>query len=103
MTIAKKMALGFGILLALMATSAIVVVVNLFSMHRQFSVFIQHDAPVIANARHLLRLVIDMETGQRGFVITGTDEFLNPMKTLLPLLQVCSTKRRHSSVIVPPR
>ena len=78
MTVGKKMALGFGVLLALVATLAIVVLFNLADMHRQFSFVIQHDAPVIANARHLLTLVVDMETGQRGFVITGTDEFLEP-------------------------
>ncbi len=78
MTIGKKMGLGFGVLLALVATLAIVVLFHLASMHRQFSFVIQHDAPVIANARHLLKLVVDMETGQRGFVITGKDEFLEP-------------------------
>ena len=53
MTIGKKMGFGFGILLALVATLAIVVLFNLAKMHRQFSYVIQHNAPVIANARHL--------------------------------------------------
>ena len=78
MGIGRKMGLGFGVLLALVATLAIVVVLHLANMHRQLSLVIQHDAPAIANARHLLTLVIDMETGQRGFVITGADEFLEP-------------------------
>ncbi|MCH7926105.1 MAG: CHASE3 domain-containing protein, partial [Planctomycetes bacterium] len=70
--------MGFGVVLALVATLAIVVLFHLADMHRQFSYVIRHDAPVIANARHLLTLVVDMETGQRGFVITGADEFLEP-------------------------
>ena len=78
MTIGRKMGFGFGVLLALVATLAIVVLFHLANMHRQFSFVIRHDAPVIANARHLLTLVVDMETGQRGFVITGKDEFLEP-------------------------
>ncbi len=78
MTIGRKMGWGFGVLLALVATLAIVVLFNLAEMNRQFSFVIQHDAPAIANARHLLTLVVDMETGQRGFVITGNDEFLDP-------------------------
>ncbi len=78
MTIGRKMGLGFGTLLAFVATLAIVVLVHLADINRQFSFVIQHDAPVIANARHLLTLVVDMETGQRGFVITGNDEFLEP-------------------------
>ena len=78
LTIGKKMGFGFGVLLALVAMLAIVVLFNLANMHRQFAFVIRHDAPVIANARHLLTLVVDMETGQRGFVITGKDEFLEP-------------------------
>ncbi|MCZ6654572.1 MAG: CHASE3 domain-containing protein [Planctomycetota bacterium] len=83
MTIGKKMGLGFGVLLALVATLALVVLFHLANMHRQFSFVIQHDAPVIANARQLLTLVVDMETGQRGFVITGKDEFLEPYEKAL--------------------
>ncbi len=33
---------------------------------------------MIANARHLSKLIVDMETGQRGFVITAKEEFLEP-------------------------
>ena len=83
MTVGNKMGLGFGAMLALVATLAIVVLVHLANMDRQFSFVIQHDAPVIANARHLLTLVVDMETGQRGFIITGKDEFLEPYEKAL--------------------
>ncbi len=77
MTIGRKMGLGYAVLLALVATLAAVVLVNLANMHRQFSFVVRHDS-INANARHLLKLVVDMETGQRGFVITGNDEFLEP-------------------------
>ena len=53
------------------------VLFNLADMNRQFSFVVQHDS-INANARNLLKLVVDMETGQRGFVITGQDEFLEP-------------------------
>jgi len=78
MTIGKQMGLGFGVLLALVASLAVVVLLQMDGMHRQFSFVIQHDAPLIANARHLMTLVVDMETGQRGFIITGKDDFLEP-------------------------
>jgi signal transduction histidine kinase/AmiR/NasT family two-component response regulator len=78
MDINKKMGLGFGVLMAIVASLAIVVVYHSSNTHRQFSYVIQHDGPVISNARNLLTLVVDMETGQRGFVITGQDEFLEP-------------------------
>ncbi|MHC5109081.1 MAG: CHASE3 domain-containing protein [Planctomycetota bacterium] len=72
------MAIGFGTQLCLLTLLAIVVLYQLSSIHRQFSFVIEHNGPVIANARHLMTLVVDMETGQRGFVITGNGDFLEP-------------------------
>jgi len=83
MTISRKMGLGFGIILAFVATLSIVVLFNLANIDRQFSFVIRHDALVIANARQLLTLVVDLETGQRGFVITGKDAFLEPYEKAL--------------------
>ncbi len=77
MTIGRKMGFGFGVLLSLMATLSIVVLFHLSTLDHQFSFVVRHDA-INANARDLQKLVIDMETGQRGFVITGKDEFLEP-------------------------
>ena len=34
--------------------------------------------PALAAANQLERLVIDLETGQRGFVFTGQEQFLQP-------------------------
>lgn len=51
---------------------------NVNRMIEAFSVVIERDAPSIANANELQKLVVDIETGQRGFVITGKDEFLQP-------------------------
>ena len=78
MTIGKKLTSGFGILLLLLVIFGIVVLINVNSMIRQFDFVVTHDAPVIANARQLAKLVVDMETGQRGFCITMKDEFLEP-------------------------
>lgn len=39
---------------------------------------VQHSDLVIAEANHLLKIIIDMETGVRGYVVTGEREFLQP-------------------------
>ena len=78
MTIRKKMIDSFAVLLLLFAAIGIVVSNNMAHIHEQFSFVVQHDAPVIANANRLLRLVVDMETGQRGFCLTQQEEFLEP-------------------------
>ena len=38
----------------------------------------QNSREVLANANQLERLVVDLETGQRGFIITGQARFLEP-------------------------
>ncbi|NQY68633.1 MAG: CHASE3 domain-containing protein [Flavobacteriales bacterium] len=51
---------------------------NAVLMDNQFGFVIEHDAPVIENTQTLMKLVVDMKTGQRGFLITGNDLFLEP-------------------------
>ena len=38
----------------------------------------------IAQANQLQRLLVDMETGLRGYLLTGADEFLDPYNQALP-------------------
>ena len=78
LNIGQKMALGYAVLLVFLVALAIIVLTNLSGIVKQFNFVIEHDAPVIANVRELSKLVVDMETGQRGFIITGEDEFLEP-------------------------
>jgi CHASE3 domain sensor protein len=51
----------------------------------------------IAYANEFLRAVIDAETGQRGFVITGSDTFLEPYELAVPLADR-ATQRMLDSV-----
>src|SRR5579859_1674147 len=39
---------------------------------------VDHADQVIGQANVLLTLLVDMETGVRGYLVTGTDEFLQP-------------------------
>ena len=77
-TIKKKLVTGFGVLLLLFVVFGIVVLSDMADVQEQFSFVVEHDAPVIANANRLFKLVVDMETGQRGFCITHKEEFLEP-------------------------
>ena len=66
LNIGSKIALGLGVLVALLGVLSLVVLISLSNLKRQFSFVVEHDAPVIANAQLLSKLVVDMETGQRG-------------------------------------
>jgi PAS domain S-box-containing protein len=39
---------------------------------------VEHTDRVVGQSRRLLRLVVDMETGERGYLVTGNDTFLQP-------------------------
>ena len=78
MKIRTKLGLGFGMQVLLTAVLGISALFGMAEVRRQFTIVAERDAPVIANARHLAKLMVDMETGQRGFVITGKEEFLAP-------------------------
>ncbi len=78
MTIKNKLIAGFGVLLILFVVFSTVVLIDMADVQKQFNRVIKHNAPVIANANRLIKLVVDMETGQRGFCITQKEEFLEP-------------------------
>ena len=40
--------------------------------------WVEHTHEVISEAHHVERLIVDLETGQRGYLITGRDLFLEP-------------------------
>ncbi len=69
---------GFILVLGLMAIASVVVLFRMTSLTNSFNFLVEHDQPVLANAALLEKLVIDMETGQRGYIIVGKDEFLEP-------------------------
>jgi len=77
MKLSAKMAGGFGIVLALMAIVSMVVYNSIHSLVDS-SKWVNHTYEVIRNAESVGAAMVDMETGQRGFMITGKDEYLEP-------------------------
>ncbi len=80
-----KIALSFLVVLIFVIVLDVVVQRNLDSTREQFSYVIENDTKVISNAEKLRKLVVDMETGQRGFIITGDENFLEPYKIAVKL------------------
>lgn len=95
--IGTKIGLGFGVLLVLITVLGATVLINLSRTDRHFSFVVEHDAPVIANANQLAKLVVDMETGQRGFIITGEENFLEPY--LKGMVDFKSTIQREKNLV----
>ena len=87
-----KQKIVFGSSLALV----LVVILSFLSFRSiesllQTSHWVKHTHQVIANAALIEKLVVDLETGERGFLIAGKEEFLEPyesgIKSLSSLLK----------------
>ncbi|MGY3572338.1 CHASE3 domain-containing protein [Vibrio paucivorans] len=72
----------FSIPVLLMLLVSISVYNNTQSMVED-SHWVTHTHKAIARAQELLSLVVDMETGQRGYLITGDEVFLEPYNQAL--------------------
>ena len=73
----RKILLAFSFPLSLTIVIAFTVY---FSMNHLIdtSAWVKHTHKVIADGTELEKLMIDMESGERGFLITGKDSFLAP-------------------------
>ncbi len=72
-----KLIAGFGLILAMMAGVALIVYISVSSLISSFH-WVEHTHTVISTADAAGAAMVDMETGQRGFMITGKDAFLEP-------------------------
>ncbi|HID98958.1 MAG TPA: hypothetical protein EYP59_01550 [Thiotrichaceae bacterium] len=76
--VGNKIIIGYIAVLVLMGSMTTVLLFSLSNLMKDFTFLVEHDQPVLSNAHRLTKLVVDMETGERGFLITGLDEFLEP-------------------------
>jgi len=67
-------------LLAILVGAAFAVLVRAIEEERDSAALATHSQQVIATASGLERLVLDLETGQRGFLITRDSRFLDPWR-----------------------
>jgi signal transduction histidine kinase/CheY-like chemotaxis protein/HPt (histidine-containing phosphotransfer) domain-containing protein len=73
----KKLFVSFIIPILFMLLVSLAVYENTQSMVKD-NHWVVHTHKAIARAQELLSLVVDMETGQRGYLLTGDTEFLEP-------------------------
>jgi two-component system chemotaxis sensor kinase CheA len=74
-----KYTLWFGILVPMFVVIFICTITYTQFLSSQESVkWVEHTHEVLLKSKHIEKLQIDMETGQRGFIITGKENFLKP-------------------------
>ena len=77
-SIRTKMTVLCCLFLLVFIPSTIFLLRNLEGVVEDFKSVVHDTGELIAQSHLLSKLVIDMETGQRGFIITGKEEFLEP-------------------------
>ncbi|MEK9629487.1 MAG: CHASE3 domain-containing protein [Nitrospinota bacterium] len=77
LSIKNKIFLGTISSLVLVAILGIVSYRSIDSMNNTAE-WVKHTHEVISKATQIEKLVVDMETGERGFIIAGQEEFLEP-------------------------
>ncbi|WP_166423293.1 CHASE3 domain-containing protein [Paraglaciecola sp. 20A4] len=77
MKVSYKISIGYGVILILMLVTSLVVSISISSII-DASRWVNHTYEVIRKAESVQAVMVDMETGQRGFLIAGEDEYLDP-------------------------
>ena len=99
LSLSKKISAGYVIILTLMIIVAIVVYANISSII-DASKRVNHTYEEIRAAEDVRFVVVDMETSQRGFMVTGKDEYLasyyNGTKRIASLIQKGQTLTRDN-------
>lgn len=77
LSIGKKLYTGFSIILIILIALSTLTYSN-FSKQNQASEWNNHTYQVLIEMQLILESMIDMETGQRGYALTGEDKSLEP-------------------------
>jgi signal transduction histidine kinase len=75
----RRVAVASGLLALVVAAAFAVLLLSVFEL-RESARLATHSEEVLAAANQLERLVVDLETGQRGFAITHQERFLQPWR-----------------------
>jgi methyl-accepting chemotaxis protein len=77
MKIKTQLFLGNSIVLAFMAIIAVVMYLSINSLTKTAS-WVNHTQTAISNGNALVSYMVDQETGMRGYLATGEEEYLEP-------------------------
>jgi methyl-accepting chemotaxis protein len=81
-TIQAKLALGFVLGPIILAVVGWIVYSNTLTLTESMGLR-QHSYHVLQKAEQVAKLLVDAETGQRGYLLTGTDPYLEPYNNAL--------------------
>jgi CHASE3 domain sensor protein len=94
----RRMAVASGLLALIVGAAFTLLLVSVADL-RTAEQLARHSEEVLAAANQLERLVVDLETGQRGFVATGKAHFLEPWRAARAALPQASARLERLAVV----
>lgn len=77
-TIGIKIMIGYFIILICLGASILILESRITSMQKEINFIVDHDLEVHDLTNKIEKNVLDMETGQRGFALSGDEKYLIP-------------------------
>ena len=99
-TVEKKIAVGFAVLLSILLAVGVVSYRNTRKLIRD-SNLVAHSHEVLDELNGTLSAIKDAETGQRGYIITGDEEYLKPYTAALPIINQHMERLRRLTAADP--
>ncbi len=99
-TFGRRLAVGFGLSFVLLALIGTVAYRGIDALTRT-SYGVTHSRAISERLAQLMGMLGDAETGQRGFVITGDESFLEPHTTALASIPVVMKELRELTADEP--
>ncbi|MBU6959834.1 response regulator [Pseudomonas sp. CVAP len=88
--------LGMGVLSAVFFVCLITYLLSVIQ-------WVEHTDRVINNANEAVKLTVDLETGMRGFLLSGEEHFLDPYETAKPRIIVALKTLQELTANNPPQ
>ncbi len=94
LTIGKRISLGFGLSVLLLL---VVALMSYRSMRQlvEAARIREHTHEILHTSGALTEALVDAETGQRGYIVTGEDPYLEPYESAIPRIEVLAQDLRR--------
>ncbi len=99
-TYKRNLLIGFGVSLLVLIVTATASFISIRSL-LDSSWWVNHTHIVLQDLDNIISVMKDAETGQRGFLLTGKEEYLEPYHTATAKIEAMLTKLRNETTDNP--
>ncbi|GAA6206626.1 CHASE3 domain-containing protein [Thalassotalea sp. SU-HH00458] len=94
LSIRKKIIIGLVVPIIFLCFTSSIIYLSILKQ-KESTFWVEHTHKVISGGHELIKLLLDMETGERGFLVTGNELFLEPYHKALVVWSEKLDSLRH--------